>query len=188
MKSFNCAKRRQLIAPLAILLLFTFLTGCNASHVKTKDCSYTKYVVYYYKDVIPWTVIRCCAVSPDLFIEWSTDTLVETDIEKVHSLYAYFDSLSISNQSVSIDEEFSFVRPELRYLDTDLAVVFISENDQDTLALSSQHYGGMTFHQRFFVDSIGHFKVFSIIKERNNTWAKEFDRLFRDGKYLISND
>lgn len=183
MKSFNYAKRRQLISPL--LLLLFILTGCNTSHVKTIDCTYTKYVVYYYKDIIPWTVIRCLAISPSSFIEWSTDSLVETGIENVHSLYAYFDSLSSSNQSISIDEEFSFVRPELRYLDTDLAVVFISENDQDTLALSSQHYGGMTFHQRFFVDSVGHFRVFNIIKERDSTWARKFDELYVNGEYLL---
>ena len=185
MKNFNYIKHRHIV--LSLLLALFFLTYCNNPKKITEDCPYTEYIVYYIKGNMPWTVTRIIPYSPDLLIKCSTGSLVETDIEKVHSLYAYFDSLSRSDQSVSIDEKFSFLTPEWRYLVTDLAVVFISENVQDTLALSGQHHGGMTFHQRYFVDSIGHFKVFNIIKERDSIWAEEFDSLYVNGDYLWYN-
>ena len=184
MKNFNYIKHRHIV--LSLLLALFFLTYCNNPKKITEDCPYTEYIVYYIKGNMPWTVTRIIPYSPDLLIKCSTGSLVETDIEKVHSLYAYFDSLSRSDQAVSIDEKFSFVTPEWRYLDTDFAIVFISENVQDTLALSGQHYGGMTFHQRYFVDSIGHFKVFNIIKERDSIWAEKFNRLYVNGHYLLT--
>ena len=149
--------------------------------------AFTKYIVYYHRDYLPWMAIRCCALSPDDFIESAPDTLIETDKKKVMALYNYFDSIAQLQQSVLLDDKFSFTRPEFRHIDTDLALVFVGNNMQDTLALESQHFGGMSFHRRFFKDSIGHFKIFNIIRERESDWDVAFKKYYQGGVYSLYN-
>ena len=159
------------------------LNGCTHMNRHSDKNIFTKYIVYYHRNHLPWMEIRCCSLSPEYFIESAPDTLIETDKKKVMALYNYFDSIAQLQQSVLLDGKFSFTQPKFRHIDTDLALVFVGNNRQDTLALESQHYGGMSFHQRFFIDSIGHFKVFNIIRERDSDWDLMFKKCYQDGVY-----
>lgn len=175
---------KKVFALFSVYGIIFLINGCAHMNRHLDNSSFTKYIVYYHKDQLPWQEIRCCALSPDVFIE-SADSLIETDKKKVIALYNYFDSIAQSQQSVSLDDKYSSSLPEFRYVDTDLAIVFVGKNTQDTLALESQHYGGISFHRRFFIDSIGHFKVFNIIRERDSDWDMAFSQYYHDGDYLL---
>lgn len=171
-----------------LLLAITILFSCSNKQQKCAErIPYTQLTIYYpSNEEMPWLILPIAAVVPSDFLEWHLDTIIETNPIIVSNFYSYFDSLSKGEQSRSLDERFRHIkRHEYRQLDTRLAVVFDGKEGSDTLALSCQHWGGMTFHGKFFIDSVGHFKIFNAIMERDNKWKASFNRLYHDGQYLF---